>query len=177
MFYPVPVIVLISLGVVALAFPPAIGAAAANQAASLAIRACESVSVHIRRGDYLSNPAFYRFHGVCAVEYYEAAVGHLAGAVENPCFFLFSDDLDWARRNLRLDYPVTYVDHNGEDKDYEDLRLMSQCKHHIIANSSFSWWAAWLCANPGKIVIAPRKWFNDPNIDTADIIPASWRRI
>ena len=111
------------------------------------------------------------------MDYYEAAVRELTAVVKQPHFFVFSDDLEWVRRNLRLDYPVAYMDHNGEDRDYEDLRLMSACKHHIIANSSFSWWGAWLCADPGQIVIAPKKWFNKSPSDTRDLIPDSWRRI
>ncbi|MHB9035613.1 MAG: alpha-1,2-fucosyltransferase [Armatimonadota bacterium] len=135
-----------------------------------------SVSLHIRRGDYLS-PHTYEVHGVCSLEYYESAVRELASEVQQPHFFVFSDDPEWVKRNLRLDYPTVYVDHNGEAGDYEDLRLMSSCKHHIIANSTFSWWGAWLCANLDKIIIAPRKWFNSSAIDTRDLIPASWRRI
>ncbi len=149
----------------------------AGEAVLAAIRECESVSLHVRRGDYVSNPIYNRFHGVCTAEYYNKAVEQIAAAVEKPCIFVFSDDLDWPRRNLRLNYPTTFVDHNGEDKDYRDMRLMSQCKHHIMANSSFSWWGAWLCTNPDKIVIAPKKWFNDPNMDTSDLMPESWRRI
>ncbi len=146
-------------------------------AVSDAINRCESVSLHIRRGDYASNPVYNQFHGLCRVEYYDRAVEQIAAAVEKPHFFVFSDDPDWARLNLRLDYAITFVDHNREDRDYEDMRLMSQCNHHIIANSSFSWWGAWLCCNPDKIVIAPKKWFNDPTVDTADLIRESWTRI
>ena len=91
--------------------------------------------------------------------------------------FVFSDNMEWAQKNLKLNYPVTYVTHNGEERDYEDLCLMSQCKHHIIANSAFSWWGAWLCTCPPKIVIAPQKWFNKADRDTSDLIPASWIRV
>ena len=91
--------------------------------------------------------------------------------------FVFSDNMEWAQKNLKLNYPVTYVTHNGEERDYEDLCLMSQCKHHIIANSAFSWWGAWLCTYLPKIVIAPQKWFNRANCDTSDLIPASWIRV
>jgi hypothetical protein len=137
----------------------------------------ESVSMHIRRGDYISNAVFHKIHGVCALDYYESAVERLLEKTDDPHFFVFSDDIEWCRGNLKQDYPITYVDHNGEDKDYEDLRLMSHCKHHIIANSSFSWWGAWLSSNPCKIVIAPDKWFNDPHKDSKDIVPDSWQRI
>ena len=136
-----------------------------------------SVSLHIRRGDYVSNPRFFRVHGVCSLEYYQSAVAKVAEKVQEPHFFIFSDDVDWARDNLRLQYPLTFVAHNDADKDYEDLRLMSLCRHHIMANSSFSWWGAWLCTYPGKIVMAPERWFKEPDRDTRDLIPDSWHRI
>ena len=146
----------------------------ANQAMSRLIHQTESVSLHIRRGDYVSNPITHEYHGVCSLDYYQAAVQTLTQTVEEPHFFVFSDDMEWARQNLRLDYPITFVTHNGVEKDYEDLRLMSQCKHHIIANSAFSWWGAWLNPNPDKIVFAPRHWLDDPRFDTRDVIPESW---
>jgi len=136
-----------------------------------------SVSLHIRRGDYVSNPRFFRKFGVCSLEYYRSAVAEVAERVQDPHFFIFSDDIDWARDNLRLQYPAIFVAHNNADKDYEDLRLMSLCRHHIVANSSFSWWGAWLCTNPEKIVMAPKKWFKEPDRDTRDLIPDSWHRI
>lgn len=148
-----------------------------NRGAGTAISECESISLHVRRGDYVSNPLFNEVHGICPLDYYHAAIKLLVEKVENPHFFVFSDDLEWTKENLKLDYPAAYMDHNGEEKDYEDLHLMSLCKHHIIANSSFSWWGAWLCSNPNKVVIAPKKWFNDQAKDSDDIVPSSWRRI
>jgi len=137
----------------------------------------QSISVHIRRGDYITDSDTNSFHGICGLEYYQKAIDKLAGIIKNPHFFIFSDDPDWVKNNLILEYPATYVTENLGIKDYEDLRLMSLCKHHIIANSSFSWWGAWLSENTDKIVIVPKKWFNDPNINTDDLIPASWKRI
>ena len=89
---------------------------------------------------------------------------------------VFSDDPDWVRENLLVPAPLIIVDHN-ENKDYEDLRLMSQCKHHIIANSSFSWWGAWLRPAQHKLVFAPKKWFTNGDRDTKDLIPDSWIRV
>lgn len=133
-----------------------------------------SVCLHVRRGDYVSNPTTYQYHGVCSRNYYESAVETLCQLVRNPHFFVFSDDIEWVKQNLRLNHSVTYIDHNGEEKDYEDLWLMSLCKHNIIANSSFSWWGAWLNSNSKKIVIAPKQWFKDKSIDTKDLIPNNW---
>ena len=148
-----------------------------NSAFLATVGHCESVSVHVRRGDYVANPATNRVHGSCDPDYYRRAADCIAESVDKPHFFVFSDDPRWARSSLSFDGPVDYVDHNGEDTDYEDLRLMSRCKHHILANSTFSWWGAWLCHNPDKVVVAPRKWFNDPSLDTSDLIPPSWRRV
>lgn len=135
-----------------------------------------SVALHIRRGDYLSNPTAAQYHSVCSLEYYQQAVQFISSAVPNPHFFVFSDDVVWAEENLNLDFPVTFVGCNVGDQAFQDLRLMSHCKHQIIANSSFSWWGAWLNPNPNKIVIAPKKWFL-ANKDTSTLFPSEWRLI
>ena len=135
-----------------------------------------AVSLHIRRGDYVSDAATNKFHGCCTLDYYAAAMKIVAGQVAAPHFFVFSDDIEWVRSNLKFHHPVTYVS-DGQLKDYEELTLMSYCQHHILANSSFSWWGAWLNPNPGKIVVAPKKWFNEGSMDTRDLIPEGWMRI
>ena len=140
------------------------------------IASCESVSLHIRRGSYLIYP-YNQVHGTCSLDYYFRCVGCIAKAVKNPHFFIFSDDPGWVRDNLKLPYPTTLVDHNGADKDYEDLRLMTQCKCHIIANSTFSWWGAWLSQRGGKMVFAPQQWFAKSGTNTEDLIPTGWRRM
>lgn len=139
---------------------------------------CESVSLHIRRGSYLLHP-YNQVHGTCSLDYCFRCVRWICKKVKNPHFFIFSDHSEWARDNLKLPYLTTLVDHNGADKDYEDLRLMTQCKYHIIANSTFSWWGAWLNSNPDKIVIAPTRWFLDKNVNnqTHDLIPETWIRL
>lgn len=144
---------------------------------SKTIKQRESISIHIRRGDYVTNIKSNQYHGTCSIDYYIKSINVLANAITNPCFFVFSDDIEWSRENLQLDYPFTFIAHNGENRDYEDLYLMSQCKHHIIANSSFSWWGAWLCSNPQKKVIAPQNWFNRSSNITSDLIPPDWQRI
>ena len=150
---------------------------AVNVAMSERIRGVRSVSLHIRRRDYISNPITQQVHGACSLDYYAAAIAQLNDRVENPHFFVFSDHPQWARASLKLQHPTTFVTHNGPDRNYEDLRLMSLCQHHIIANSTFSWWGAWLCANPDKLVFAPQKWFRTPDRNTKDLIPETWQRI
>ena len=150
---------------------------AANRKTISRIKNCDSVSIHIRRGDYVSNKQINTFHGICDLDYYNQAIEYVASKIKSPYFFVFSDDIQWTKQNLILKYPCAYVDHNIGKKDYEDMRLMSMCKHNIIANSSFSWWGAWLNRNPNKIVIAPKKWFKNKSINTKDLIPQSWIKI
>lgn len=137
------------------------------------IVANDSVSLHIRRSDYVTREKTNQIHGICSLKYYNTAILKIKEIIKNPFFFVFSDDMPWVKENLKLDYPVVYVDH-GQGKNYEDLILMSRCKHNIIANSTFSWWGAWLNENPNKIVIAPKKWFNDESKNTKDLIPDGW---
>lgn len=145
----------------------------------LAARIADSnaVSLHVRRGDFASNPKTRRVHGLCSVDFYQAAVRRIAETVPRPHFFIFSDEPEWAAANLRLDHSMTVVAGNDASHGYEDLRLMSLCRHHIIANSSFSWWGAWLNPNPDKIVIAPARWFIGARHDTRDLFPPSWQTI
>jgi len=133
--------------------------------------------LHIRRGDYVHAPLANQFHGLCSLDYYQKAVNYIYQKIPDCHFYIFSDDHSWVCENFKLDYPVTMVDHNDADKDYEDLRLMSLCKYNIIANSSFSWWGAWLNANPEKIVLCPERWFNDLSLDIKDLMPDSWIRV
>ena len=135
---------------------------------------CNSISLHIRRADYVTNPGANKVHGVCSIDYYHNAIIKITTAIHTPHFYIFSDDIKWAQENITIDYPTTFVSQNGPDKNYEDLRLMSLCKHHIIANSTFSWWGAWLAANKNKIVITPTRWFSTTDIDSKDIIPENW---
>lgn len=138
---------------------------------------CNSISLHIRRGDYVSNPVNVKIYNTFGLEYYQRATEFIAKKVNNPHFFIFSDDMPWVKENLKLDFPITYVDQNSDSTNYEDIRLMSLCQHNIVANSSFSWWGAWLNNNPNKIIIAPKKLFNDPELSKNDVIPESWIRM
>jgi hypothetical protein len=147
-----------------------------NLAYAKEIAATESVSIHIRRGSYLL-PPYNSVHELSSLEYYRKSVDHIVKDVKNPHFFIFSDDHEWTRENLKLSYPATYLEQNDAGKDFEDLRLMSQCRHNICANSTFSWWGAWLNENKDKTVIVPEKWFIDPAMNTQDLIPAGWIRL
>jgi len=148
-----------------------------NQKIADCIANTQSVSIHVRRGDYVTDPVTSQFHGTCSLDYYKDAVAEITRRTDNPHFYIFSDDHSWVKEHLLLDHPTTFVDCNGPDKSYEDLRLMSLCRHNIIANSSFSWWGAWLNRNPSKTVMAPRRWFNNPDLDTKDLIPSGWLKL
>jgi hypothetical protein len=141
------------------------------------IQNTQSVSLHIRRADYVQNTVTNQIHGICDQDYYACAVRYISERINNPHFFVFSDEPQWAKDNLKLGFPTTIVDCNDASRNYEDLRLMSMCQHNIIANSSFSWWGGWLNSNSDKLVIAPKKWFNDQTRNTKDIIPERWIKI
>jgi hypothetical protein len=136
-----------------------------------------SCSIHVRRGD-MANEINMKIHGVCALEYYQNAIKYLKNKLGELNYFIFSDDIEWCKNNLKIDNAV-FV--NSEEKRiaHEDIYLMSICNHNIIANSSFSWWGAWLNINDDKIVIAPKDWFSDRELkkQAAEIVPEDWIRI
>lgn len=140
------------------------------------IKAANAVAIHVRRGDYVHDPKTHELHGVCPPEYYREGARLIAAREPNPQFFVFSDDPEWVQANLELEGPTTYVNLNSIDTGYEDLRLMALCRHHIIANSSFSWWGAWL-ANSGGMVVAPQRWLRSKEYDIPDLIPEGWVRL
>ena len=140
------------------------------------INTSDSIAIHVRRGDYVSVESVAQTHGVCSLDYYRSAIDFVTHKVKKPKFFIFSDDPKWVSEHLSTGYPTSYVTHNGPEDAFQDLRLISLCKHQIIANSSFSWWGAWLNTNAEKIVVAPRRWFLDKR-DTSDMCPESWNRI
>jgi hypothetical protein len=142
------------------------------------MEAVESVSLHVRRGDYVSNARANAVHGTCSLAYYRQAIALVRERVIAPRFFIFSDDISWARAHLSFDdAPATFVDWNGPEAPQEDLRLMARCRHHVIANSSLSWWGAWLSTTPGQIVVSPRDWFSTNNDRARDVVPERWIRI
>lgn len=134
-----------------------------------------SISIHIRRGDYL-NPENNFFVNISETEYYKRAIKHIENNITNPQWFVFSNDMDFCRENLNLTN-ATFVDWNVGVDSYRDMQLMSLCKHNIIANSSFSFWGAYLNKNPNKIVIAPKEWYIFKDCSYEDICPKDWVRI
>lgn len=144
------------------------------------IESSESVSIHLRGRDYIKKEATAKIHLTCDKEYYDRSITLIKERINNPIFFVFSDDPEWAKTFLKIDGQFTFIEGNSWNKtNYEDLRLMSLCKHNIIANSSFSWWGAWLNKNSNKIIIAPKKWYNDleMNDQTNDLVPEKWIRL
>ncbi|GHW30905.1 Alpha-1,2-fucosyltransferase [Vibrio cholerae] len=144
-----------------------------NQLLAEKILVSNSVSLHVRRGDYLCSESL---GGVVGLAYYKKAVQYIRDNVSNPIFYVFSDDIAWCKSNLNLATDeVIYVDWNCGDMSYQDMHLMSICKHNIIANSSFSWWGAYLNRNETKIVICPNRWGNiDSNVELKDMNKPDW---
>ncbi len=148
----------------------------------------ESVSVHVRRGDYMAK-GYASFFGTVEPSYYTKAIQNIVAQVEQPRFFVFSDQVSWCKANLNLPGNTVFVEHNTGEDSYKDLILMSKCRHNIMANSSFSWWGAWLNQNPNKRVMAPKQWFRQDYYDghepvypvrqynTNDLIPEGWIRV
>jgi hypothetical protein len=148
-----------------------------NQALEQQIVGTAAIGVHVRRGDYVANTDTNQFHGVCSLDYYHSCARSLLSQVPNAHFFVFSDDPGWAKAHLQLGGPTTVVEPSGADRDHEQLLLLSRCQHLILANSTFSWWAAWLGHRPSRQVYAPRRWFARNRLDTREFIPSSWIRV
>lgn len=141
------------------------------------IQESNSVSIHIRRGDYIKIKNYNSYYIHLGLDYYTEAIGLIAKKMTKPSLYIFTDDPEWARGNVKLPYPVTVVSHNLGKNNHEDLRLMSACQCNIIANSAFSWWAAYLNRNPRKIVVAPKKWLVSQQFSIEDRVPAEWLKI
>jgi len=150
-----------------------------NKLVSEKIANTNSVSIHIRRSDYANDKSVLALNGILPIGYYYKAIELISGKVDQPHYFIFSDEPDWVLQHFNIQSISTIVSINNGKYSYEDMRLMSLCKHHIIANSSFSWWGAWLNPSKDKIVIAPNQWYADPivNKQVKQIVPASWIKI
>ena len=138
------------------------------------IRNHNSVSIHIRRGDFLSEENKILYSNICTIDYYKKAIDFLQNKEKDLYFYIFSDDMDWVKNNISISNAL-YIDWNKSENSWQDMYLMSQCKHNIIANSTFSWWGAWLNQNPNKLIIAPKKFLN--TIETPDLIPSDWIKL
>lgn len=150
---------------------------AAERALVDEIETTDSVSIHVRRGDYVADPKVNRAHGVLTLDYYRAAIEEVWKHVDSPTLFVFSDEPDWVERHLESHLPTTYVSTADPRLPAVDMHLMSKCRHHVIANSSFSWWGAWLGDFPDKLVVAPHAWFADPARDSTHFVPDRWLRM
>ena len=148
-----------------------------NQKMLVLIQKTNSVGIHVRRGDYVSSKVAAEFHGALSLEYYQQALSQIESSVQKPTYFIFSDDLKWVQENLHFNGKKYFVDGNTGKDAYKDLHLLSNCKHNIIANSSFSWWGAWLNSDRKKIIIAPKQWTKNQSVSTIDLIPPSWIQI
>lgn len=133
-----------------------------------------SVSIHVRRSDYLTEQNLKVYGNVCTEKYYRNAINYIEGIIDNPHYYVFTDDLQWAKEYFKGDNYTIVSENRGKDS-FVDMYLMSQCKHNIIANSSFSWWGAWLNQNFDKKVLAPKKWFHNHEKD--EIVCDDWIRI
>lgn len=133
-----------------------------------------SVSIHFRKGDYLTEPYIKGFGGICTEEYYSNAIKYIKERNNNAFFFIFSDDRNLKRELLNLENSI-FVNFNYSKNSWQDMYLISKCNHNIVANSSFSWWGAWLNCNPNKIVIAPKRWWN--SFESDDVVPNNWVRL
>jgi len=131
-----------------------------------------AVCISIRRGDFLQ----HTIHNVCGLDYFYRSIVYLSQRINSPYFYIFSDDNAWVKEHFTIDFPHEFVTHNYPDF-IEDFRLMQVCKHHIIPNSTFSWWAAWLAEQDGSIIIAPQKWLNTDTIDYSNVVPLRWIKI
>ncbi|MDR3715401.1 MAG: alpha-1,2-fucosyltransferase [Puia sp.] len=144
------------------------------------IESSNSVSVHVRRGDYVKFAVTQSFHGTCSTAYYRNAIQYFRDRIPDCKFFFFSDEPDWVKENLSFEgINSAIVSLNKGTDSWKDMRLMSCCKHNVVANSSFSWWGAWLNKQEGKEVIVPAQWFRttDPFFDTTDLVPGSWMKL
>jgi len=144
-----------------------------NSVCQRRISGVNAVGLHVRRADYVTDPGASAFHGTCPAEYYAAALEVMRSRLGQDLeLFIFSDDMAWARENIRFPFPTTCIDWN-QDRNYEDLRLMSACRALVIANSAFSWWAGWLNADPRKLVVGPKRWFRAEGL-SSDLPGSKW---
>jgi hypothetical protein len=154
----------------------------ANEMILQRIRETQSVAVHVRRGDYVNKPKVTSIHGICDEGYYDTALKLLGDKIPKAVYYFFTDDPEWVQHNIIdkfRDFQIILVKNNYGEDSWKDMFLMCNCKYHIIANSSFSWWGAWLSQYPKQIVVAPSKWFTNADFGgfPQEIVPESWIKI
>jgi hypothetical protein len=138
----------------------------------------ESICLNVRRGDFVSSPKTNQLLGFVGINYLEKGVDLIADKLDNPHVYIFSDEPEWCKENLKLPYPTTLVSHEYAGEKFRDyLDLMIRCKYFVIPNSSFAWWAAWLAPHKQKIVVAPKRWFADKTMSSFSLIPPSWVQV
>jgi len=149
-----------------------------NKELLITLKNTNSIAIHIRRGDYVNDETTAQYHGSCSLDYYLEAIKLLASKNKDFILVFFSDDSDWVKEQFKdLPYSKIIIDHNKGENSWKDMLLMSLCTHNIIANSSFSWWAAWLNENPKKTVIAPKEWFKTKDLHTITLLPEEWIKL
>jgi len=150
-----------------------------NKSVADKITATNSVSIHVRRKDFITNPKISYIYGELTQKYYSEALDYISSRIKDIKIFVFSDDIAWVQKNMPFPFETTHVSQNNtEELAYQDLRLMSLCKHHIIANSTFSWWGAWLGQEKNKIVVGPKKWWaNDTRYNSDNLLLKEWVKI
>lgn len=139
-----------------------------------------SVAIHFRRGDYVTSPLYSKKIGALALSYYIKAIDFIIEKVDNPVFYVFSDDINWCKENLKVDHLSFYFVNDEHAGIYASnyLQLLTKCKYYIISNSTFSWWGAWLSENnSNKIVVAPEQWFIEESLNDIDIVPENWIKL
>lgn len=141
------------------------------------LKSKSTVAIHIRRGDYISNKETYDFHGICDLEYYYSAIDFIESKYYVDTYIIFTDDIEWVQNNFSIGNRIFIYGCNYAENDIDELLMMASVSHNIIANSTFSWWSAYINPNPEKIVIAPKKWFNDLSINVEDLFPTNWVRL
>jgi hypothetical protein len=147
----------------------------AGRAMAESIASVNSVCVNVRRGDYITSESSRNALGFMGEDYYCRGIDWIKANVPDPHLLINSDDMPWSREHLRFDLPTTYLDEGYAGWKFgEQLQLMTMCKHFLIPNSTFAWWAAWLAGHDGKLVVCPRRWFRNQSIDSKDLIPPSW---
>lgn len=136
-----------------------------------------AVSIHVRRGDYVTDSSIKSFHGICGTDYYRNAIEKIKSVLPDAEYYLFTDSLELVKEEFREFANIKYIVSESNQPSWIDMMLMSTCKHHIIANSSYSWWGAWLGVNPNKTVIAPEKWFANNEVDYSNVVPEKWIKL